>query len=525
MPAKHVLAIIVAVLASLLEMIDSSIVYVTVPTMMGNLGATLNEVTWVMTGYVAAAGVALPMAAWLSDKLGRNLYLTSCIAIFTISSAVCGFAPNLKILVAARIVQGFAGGALLPTSQALLYELFPTESSAWVGVLYGGCILTGPVLGPVLGGWLTDSFGWRAIFYVNIPIGIAVCLLSHAVVPDSRVRSVFREIDVVGLVLLVVGFGCLQYVLQQGHADDWFSSRTIIACSIVSAICICALVPWELKHRAPIINLRLFKNRSFAAGTALMTMLGGFPYGIVIFVPIFASAVHGLSELETGKLFIPSTLMGTLGVMLGGALWRKLDPRWLILIGVVGVETGMIMMGAFNSQTSVAGMYPGLTVRGFFMNMLFIPISTAVTLLFDGSARRQAVGILNLGQQLGFAVFAAVFSTLFDTYSHQAYGAMADKVGWFDLGARLEYGAALNGAQYKFPSLLGIGAPAQDALRLIVLRAEREALVLSFQRICFLCVALYALTLIPIFFLRREEAASARREEPSVTPSEERLIA
>jgi DHA2 family multidrug resistance protein len=281
------LIILTAVMASLLEIIDTSIVNVAIPTMMGNLGATLDEISWVVTGYIIANAIVLPIASWMSQQIGRKLYYTTCILLFTAASVACGLAPNLNVLIIFRVLQGFAGGALLPTSQALIYESFPKEMAGMASAIYGMSVMVGPTVGPTLGGYLTDTLGWRSIFNINLPLGLAVAMLSYLLVEDvgfdpekaaaakatalaenggqplaapAKRRSLLKPksertpVDTWGLTFLIVGIGCLQFVLERGHAEDWFDSKAILICSFLAVSSLVALIWWELKTEHPILD-------------------------------------------------------------------------------------------------------------------------------------------------------------------------------------------------------------------------------------------------------------------------------
>ncbi|WP_397602266.1 DHA2 family efflux MFS transporter permease subunit [Silvanigrella sp.] len=282
------LIIFVAVLASLLEIIDTSIVNVAIPTMMGNLGATLEDVSMVVTGYTVANAIVLPLSAWLGERIGRRNYYLGCISIFTITSVACGLAPNLISLIIFRILQGLAGGALLPTSQALIYEQFPKEKAGIAGAIFGMSVMVGPTLGPVLGGYLTDNYGWRSIFNINLPIGILTLFLGVICIQD-RTNGVKNktDLDVFGLILLIFGVGCLQFLLERGQADDWFESKLITSACIISLVSLVTFVWWELRVKFPIINLRLFKEPIVVSGIILMSCLGFFYMELFLFYQYF----------------------------------------------------------------------------------------------------------------------------------------------------------------------------------------------------------------------------------------------
>jgi DHA2 family multidrug resistance protein len=535
LPLRSKLLVLTAVLASLLEIIDTSIVNVAVPSMMGNLGTTLDEISWVVTGYIIANAIILPIAGWLSEQIGRKVYYTGCIALFTLSSVACGLAPNLPTLVLFRIIQGLAGGALLPTSQALIYEAFPKEQAGMGSAIYGMSVMVGPTVGPVLGGYLTDHLGWRSIFNINLPVGIIVMVLSWVLVEDlghvpakkataeevaagavpAAKRPLFKPksqrtpVDSIGLMLLVLSIGCLQFVLERGHAEDWFDSKVISVCTVVGVISLIALIIWELKTEHPILDLRLFKNVNFRSGVLLMAGLGAMLYGLLFMVPVFASTVTGLTATQIGELFIPGALLGALCMPFIGAQLRKRDPRSLIFIGIVLLSFAMFEISRFNSQTSVAAMFQPLLIRGIALSFLFVPINTTVLTQFSGAKIGQAAGLMNLCRQLGGSISIALLSTLFQEYQVQYFSVLSSRITWFDVPAVQAAKIFGSGIHAKMVSVVGMSTMpgiSQDTLatvKLLLFRAKREAFVLGYQRALLLAVCAFSLTLIPLYMMKR----------------------
>src|SRR5690242_19975125 len=289
---KYLIAITVS-LASVLELLDTSIVNVAIPHMMGNLGATLDQIAWVSTGYIVANVIVLPITGWLSAFFGRRRYFAGSIALFTVASFFCGNAHTLTELVAWRIVQGLGGGALLSTSQAVLYEVFPPEEFGVAMAIFGMGVMVGPTLGPTLGGWLTDSLSWPWIFYINLPFGALAFALTLGLLPDSRFVRKITRIDFLGLALLALGIGTLQTLLERGERLDWFSSRTIVALAVVSAVSLAAFVWHELRTEHPIVDLRILASRQMAAGVAVGAALGLCLYASVFVVPVWLGALRG----------------------------------------------------------------------------------------------------------------------------------------------------------------------------------------------------------------------------------------
>ncbi|MBS1958131.1 MAG: DHA2 family efflux MFS transporter permease subunit [Bdellovibrionales bacterium] len=508
--AKFIIA--TAVMASLLEIIDTSIVNVAIPSMMGNLGATLEDISWVVTGYIIANAIVLPISAWLGSQFGRRKYYIACILAFTITSVSCGLAPNLETLVIFRILQGLAGGALLPTSQALLQEQFPRERSGTASAIYGMSVMIGPTLGPTMGGFLTDHFNWRAIFNINLPLGIFAAFMAYSYVtnysprltPEGPVHDLTEEekkalppkskIDSIGLALLCAGIGCLQFVLERGQADSWFESTPIIICSIIAALSLPGFIWWELKIDHPIINLRLFKIDVVRNGTALMSMLGFMLYGVIFVLPVFMGRVLHFDATQTGMMFIPGALITAFCMPIVGKAMQKFDPRILILTGTCIVSTMLLLMTQFSSLSGQEEVFWSLIVRGLGMAFLFVPINAVVLGQFRAQELGQVAGLMNLLRQLGGSVGIALIGTLLERNSHQNRQDLANHVSTLNAGT-----------QYSLQKM-GVSDLSQipsRTLQLMDLRLENQVFLMSFTQMMWYVLLIYLLSLIPLYFLKR----------------------
>lgn len=296
-PINKWLITVTVMLPTIMEIVDTSVANVALPHMQGSLNAGTDEITWVLTSYLVANAVVLPMTGWLARLFGRKRFLITCIVIFTISSFLCGAAPNLATLIIFRIIQGAAGGALIPSSQAILMETFPPHQQGMAMAIFGVGAMFGPIVGPALGGWITDNLNWRWIFYVNIPIGVIAVIMAAFFIfdPDYLKRKGKIPIDYAGLALLTIGLGALQVVLDKGQQEDWFNSVFIITCSLITVTSLILLVFVELRHGHPIINLRLFKNVSFSAGNTMMFFVGFCLYSSIMLIPLFLQTLMGLT--------------------------------------------------------------------------------------------------------------------------------------------------------------------------------------------------------------------------------------
>ena len=518
---KAKLIILTAILASLLEIIDTSIVNVAIPTMMGNLGATLEDISWVVTGYIIANAIVLPIAGWLGMQIGRRRYYVGCILLFTFTSVLCGIAPNLSTLIVFRIFQGLAGGALLPTSQALIQEQFPREKAGTASAIYGMGVILGPTLGPTLGGYLTDNLGWRSIFNINLPLGLLAAFLAFACVgdiqtpapaaavaatptpgpaPQKRQRA---PVDLFGLLLLCAGVGCLQYVLERGEAEDWFSSWYIRIPAFVAAVSIPTFIWWEtLKAKHPILDLRLFKHNAVRNGTAMMATLGMMLYSLIFLIPVFLSSLLGYTATEIGVLFIPGALCTGVMMPIIGNLLRRHDPRLLILIGVAFVEVALFMMTDFSTDAGAKEFFIPLMVRGVGMGFLFVPINALVLGQFSGAQLGQVSGLLNLFRQLGGSAGIAILSTLLHSKNAQNYADLVPHFSALNPPAWIAYQQTLKTLASKPSEWIGVGSQSVAATKVLVGRLQRQILVMSFNQLMHLMYYAFALMLIPLSMVK-----------------------
>ena len=504
------LIIFVAVLASLLEIIDTSIVNVALPSMMGNLGATLEDISMVITGYAIANAIILPVSSWLGERIGRRKYYLGCIAAFTLTSVACGLAPNLFFLTFFRILQGLAGGALLPTSQTLIYEQFPKEKAGIAGAIFGMSVMIGPTLGPVMGGYLTDQFGWRSIFNVNLPLGILTILIGMTVIfdrekePETLAREKSEQgFDAIGLSLLVAGIGCLQYLLERGDSEGWFASTSIVVTSLVSAVCLPLFVWWELKIKNPIIDIRLFKESAVVNGVMLMSMLGFFLYGVVFLLPIFVGTAYHYTATQTGMLFIPGSLL-TAAMMpfIGRAMQSGINPKYLVGVGLVGIEITLYLMTRFSPLSPQGEILRMLFMRGFSLAFLFVPINSSILSQFRGPALGQVSGLLNLFRQIGGSVGIALVATLLSRNNHQNYLDLTAKVSMLNTQTQLTVRQMSAGLGAKMSDNLGMATGTGAAFKSLYYRIQAQVFMLSFGQLIVMIMVIFLLSFVPLFRLK-----------------------
>ncbi len=508
MNSKSKLIIFVAVMASLLEIIDTSIVNVALPTMMGNLGVTLDEISMIITGYAIANAIILPVSAWLSERVGRRKYYLSCILAFTVASVACGIAPNLTTLIIMRIIQGLMGGALLPTSQALIYEQFPKEKAGLAGAIFGMSVMIGPALGPVMGGYLTDEFGWRSIFNVNLPLGLvafavgSLCIFDREKSEQEKAME-SRGFDSIGLVLLVLGIGFLQFVLERGEALDWFSSKAIIFGTLIAISCLPTFIWWELKVKNPIINVRLFKEAIVANGVALMGCLGFFLYAALFMLPVFLGRTFHYSATQIGLFFIPGSILTALMMPLIGKLMTSgKNPKIMIFVGLLSLEFCMYLMTLFSSQSSKSEILGMLFVRGFALAFLFVPINSSILSQFKGAALGQVSGLLNLFRQIGGSMGVAFIGTMLIKVSAQNYLDLSSHVQLLNPATQNIYYSSAQGLGQKMSEQVGFGTGASASLKMLMAKVQAQVFMMSYIQLVWMMMLIFSLSFIPLYFLK-----------------------
>ncbi|HEY9732218.1 MAG TPA: DHA2 family efflux MFS transporter permease subunit [Drouetiella sp.] len=409
---KWVIAITVS-FAAILEVVDSSIVNVALPDMQGNLGATLSEVGWVITGYGIATAIMIPLTAWLGDFFGRKRYFLFSLIGFTISSVFCGFATNLPMLVAGRILQGLCGGGLIAKAQSILFETFPKEEQGMAQALFGIGVIVGPVIGPTLGGFLTDTLGWRWIFFINIPFGILAITMAAIFLPNQNERKI-SKVDWLGISLLVIFISCLQTVLEQGQQEDWFSSKMITTLTIIGVVGAAVFIFHELRTKLPAVNLRVLKYRSLSGGSLYSLMLGMGLYGATFAVPIFCQNILHYTAMQTGMLMLPSAIASGLMMPVIGKLSGKVDPRVMIGGGAIGSAVSMFMLASMNPDTSAESMFWPLLLRGAASVFMFMSLSMASVGALPKASIPDGSGIYNLARQIGGSLGIAIITLVLD---------------------------------------------------------------------------------------------------------------
>ncbi len=403
--------------AAIMEVLDTTIINVALPQMAGNLNATTDEIAWVATGYILSNVIVLPMTAWLSDRFGRHSYLSFSILLFVVSSLFCGTSKTLTELVFWRILQGAGGAALLSTAQATLQQVFPKNEQGMVQTLFILGIVVAPTVGPTLGGIITDNYHWSWVFFVNIPIGLVSLALTWFFLHDTKAKNKSSAIDSLGVLLLVLSLGPMQYVLQEGETDNWYASVAIQRLTVLSAASFAALFVWELSPRNlnPVVDLRVLKNKSFSAGLVLFLVLGFGLYGGTFIFPLFTQNVLGFSPTATGLTLLPGGIATAVAAMLCGRILSApkpvVDVRLLVLFGVAVYILSMWQLGHLSSASGEPDTRLGLIVRGFGIGFLTTPLNNALFASLSASQTAQGSSFINLARQLGGSFGIAVLNT------------------------------------------------------------------------------------------------------------------
>ena len=409
-------------LATFMEVLDTSVATVSLPHIAGNLSATRDESTWVLTSYLISNAIVLPTSGWLSNLLGRKRYQLLSVTAFTLASMWCGAASSLGMLVLARVVQGAAGGGLQPVSQAVLLESFPVHKRGQAMAAYGMGIIVSPLLGPLLGGWITDNYSWRWIFYVNVPVGILALLMISTFVEDPPWigRGTERKIDYIGFSFLALSLTTIQVVLDKGQEADWFGAIWVRWFVGIAAVTLVAFIVHELRTRAPIVNLRVLANRNLATGTFLIGMLGVVIYGTTAILPLFLQDLVGYSAFDSGYAVAPRGIGAILSMLIAGRLIGKLDERLMITIGVLIRAASLFMLGDLNLSMSMGTVIWPNIVNGFANGFLFVPLTTMAVKTLPNELMGAGTGLYNLLRNLGGSLGISTVTTLL-TRGEQAH--------------------------------------------------------------------------------------------------------
>jgi len=511
--SRRVIVTLTAIICALLEIVDTTIVNVALPNMSGNLGATYAEVGWVVTAYSIGNVIIVPMTSWLSQQFGRRNYFAASIMIFTICSFLCGQATGIWELVAFRFLQGIGGGALLVTSQTIITESYPVEKRGMAQAIYGLGVIVGPTLGPPIGGYITDNFSWPYIFYINLPLGIIAFLLTLEFVrsPKYGDKTNTEDVDWLGIALLIAAVGSLQFVLEKGQENDWFSDKSIRVLSVVAGVGLIAFIWRELSYRNPIVELRVLKNGNLRVGTILSFILGFGLYGSTFIIPLYTQTLLGWTATQSGLLLIPATLTTAFMMpIIGQLLQRGVPQQFLVSIGML-LFFGYSFWGysILTPDTGKEAFFWMLILRGLGMGLLFIPITTLSLSTLKGKQIGQGAAFTGMMRQLGGSFGVAIITLLLDRRNQQHRSDLISKLNpddpiVHDRIIALQHGFMAHGSDAN--------TALQQAYKSIDYNVMRQASVLSYMD-GFLYLGVLFLICIPFVLMVKQ-----RKGAPSPVP-------
>jgi DHA2 family multidrug resistance protein len=499
----HVSPWIVAIsvmFATFLEVLDTTVVNVSLPHIAGSLSATPEEATWTLTSYLVANAIVLPMTGFLAGYFGRKRLLMLAVTGFTLSSFLCGIAPSLSMLVVFRLIQGLTGGVLQPMSQAIMLEAFPVEQRGKGMAFWGLGIVVAPILGPVLGGWLTDNFSWRWVFYINLPIGIASLLMTKAFIFDPPyLRKPRGRVDVVGIGLLVLGIGALQFVLDKGQQEDWFDSSMIVALTAISATALLMFIIHAFSSSDPVLDLRVLKDRTYATGVTLMTVLGFVLFGSLVMLPLFLQTVLGYPSYQAGTAMAPRGFGAFLAMPLVGILMSKLDPRKMVMSGLAIAGVTLFMLSSINLQAGYWDIFWPQFIQGLSMGLLFVPLSTISMNSISREKMGNATSLFSLMRNLGAGIGIAGVATMVSRSTTAHAAQMTEHLNPYSDTARHMF----EGTRSLFLSHgSSLGVATQQALAALSGMIRRQAAMVAFVDVTRLLGVIF-LAAIPLVLIMR----------------------
>jgi DHA2 family multidrug resistance protein len=464
---------VATMLAALMSVLDISIVNVALTDIRASFGTPLDRIAWVSTGYAMANITIIPLSGWLQRRFGFKKYFAGSILIFTAASALCGFAWNLPALVVFRILQGLGGGAIIPTSQNILFARYPKEQHGMAGALFGLGAITGPLLGPTLGGYLVDAASWHWIFFINVPLGLVAAYVAYTSIEEPDFVASRAPVDGVGIGLLAVGMVSLQYVLEEGNRDGWLDSPLIMVLGAIALVSLATFVVHELETPHPVVDFRVFKDRGYSAATALNFLVGTSLFAGSFLYSLFCGAIMRYSALDIGLIFLKGSWIQVLLMPIVGQLIGKIDARRLIAVGIVGTFASLWMNGHLTQFADTRTMTMPIFVRSCALALCFVPLSVVALSGLRADQRGNATGLFNMTRELGGSIGTAWMSTMLDRSSKQYAADLAAHVDTVSAGpdvAVLQHGTFASGFD-----------PLGGALSVLNLRVSSQALVRAFN--------------------------------------------
>jgi MFS transporter, DHA2 family, multidrug resistance protein len=500
---------LVVTMATFMEVLDTSIANVSLPHIAGNLSVSQDESTWVLTSYLVSNAVILPISGWIASKVGRKRFYMACVMIFTTSSFLCGIAPSLGLLIFFRVIQGLGGGGLGPSEQAILADTFPPAKRGMAFAVYGMAVVLAPAIGPTLGGFITDHFSWRWIFFINVPVGVVSLFLTNRLVTDPPHIRLAKErtggIDYIGLGLIAVGLGCLEIVLDKGQEDDWFASPFIFAMSVVAGVTLVSFVLWERKQKNPVVDVNMFRTRTFAISNVMMLTLGVVLFGSTVLLPQYTQVIMGYSAQQAGMALSPGGFMVILLLPFVGFLVSRVDARYMIGFGFLAMTLALFYM--------TGHLYEGMDFRtavklrvlqSIGMPFLFIPINTLVYAGVPPQKFNTVSGIVNLSRNMGGDIGIAFVTTLVARRVQFHQNTLVGRTNPYNAGFMAKL-SGLSGALER------AGASSLDAshkaLSVVYRQLQQQAMTLAYLD-AIRMLGIFTAAMIPLLLLARKPAGA-----------------
>jgi DHA2 family multidrug resistance protein len=497
-------------LAAFMEVLDTSIANVALPHIAGNLGASNDESTWVLTSYLVSNAIVLPISGWLVGWLGRKRFFLICIVFFTVSSFLCGIAANLGLLLLFRVLQGAFGGGLQPMAQAILGDTFPPEKRGLAFALYGVTAICAPAVGPTLGGWITDNYSWRWVFYINVPVGALALLLVYQLVEDppylASMKKRVSRFDFMGFSLLTLGVGALQIALDKGQEDDWFGSHFITTLVVLAAVSLVSLILWEWFHKAPIVDVRLFKNFNFATSSLMFLMLGMALFSSTVLMPQLLQTLMGYTAQKAGMVLSAGAIVVLVVLPLVGRLTTRFQARYLVAFGWITLAASMYIS---SKQVDLLMSFRSATLLRVWQYIpvafLFVPLTLAGYVGLRAEKTNAAAGLMNFMRNMGQSVGTSAVTTLIARRSQYHQSVLAD----YTTSARFQ--ASISALAMRLTSVgLSVHAAKQQALGRLYAMLQAQAAVLSYIDVYWLLSVGSAVMFVASFLLKRNELGKSK---------------
>lgn len=491
--------------------LDSSIANVALPNIAGSFSATQDESTWVLTSYLVANGVIIPSTAWFSTLLGRKKFLLLSTLLFTLASALCGMATSMGMLIIARVIQGLGGGAIMPISQAVMMESFPVEERGVAMSVFGFGIIFAPIIGPTLGGWITDTYSWHWIFLINVPVGIIAIILGKMFIEDPPYarKGKVQKVDYIGFILLIIWLFSLQIILDNGQKSDWFGARWVRWTSAVTITSFVAFIWRELTIKEPIVDLKVFLDRNFFIGTALNSVIGAVLYSTLAILPLFLQHLMGYTATLSGLAISPRGFGSLAGLVAVALLANKIDQRYVVAAGMILLALSNLMFGTLNLDIAMNNIIFPNIICGFAFSLLMVPLMTITFVTLKNSQMTNGSGIYNLAKSVGGAIGTSIVSTMISRMGQVHQTHLVKNLTYSNPG----FVEKLSAMQSGIATYVGTSVAEQKANFMVYMQLQQQANLMAFMD-CFKIYAAAVFLLTPFVFLfKKSKYKKAKKQE------------